>query len=841
AAPFVAPRGTVEEVLAGIWEGLLGREQVGAADDFFALGGHSLLATQLVSRLRAAFGVELPLHEVFAHPVLGRLAARLEAALARREDGAPRLPPITPAPRDRDLPLSFAQERLWFLDRLDPSNAVYNLAAMLRLRGNLRPAALAAAFVATVRRHEALRTSFGIVAGEPVQVIAPPERARLEIAAIDLAALPGPRQGAEAERLARRQARRPFDLARGPLLRVGLLRLGAGDHLLLFVVHHIACDGWSIAVLTREVAAHYGAALPGPGARPAGLPELAVQYADFACWQRAWLTGDVLARHLACWRRRLAGIETALELPADRPRLPAPDLRGARRELRLGAELTAGLRRTGRREGATLFMLLLAAFQAVLARHAQQRRLVVGTPIANRDRAETEGLIGFFVNLLALAGDLSGEPSWRELIARDREVCLEAYAHQELPFEKLVEELAPRRDLSRSPLFQVMLVLQNTPREEPALAGLAVSRLEIPAETARFELTATVTETGSELAVALSYRTSLFDAATVTRWLGHLERALAVLAADREEPVRDGLVWETPLLAAAEMAQLLVEWNDQPGEPSGECRTATEVVRRPRQAIGGAAADTGLAWAAPPDADLGELFAAQAACTPDAPAVRCEERCLTYRQLAERSERLALRLRRLGVGPEVAVGLLVEPSVEAIVGLLGVLAAGGAYVPLDPGAPAERLAAMLEDAHVAVVLTRGAAAGNLALEGPGPGRLRRVDLENEPPQAPEVSQAPEEQRPSAGRTRARAPRAHCSDGSGRRGRRAHPDNLAYVLYTSGSTGRPKGVAVTHRSVVNYSLGVGERIAGRGGRGGGGGGANRGGGPGASFAMVQPLT
>ncbi|HEV3076512.1 MAG TPA: amino acid adenylation domain-containing protein [Thermoanaerobaculia bacterium] len=811
AAPFVAPRGAVEEVLAGIWEGLLGREQVGAADDFFALGGHSLLATQLVSRLRAAFGVELPLHEVFAHPVLGRLAARLEAALARREDAAPRLPPpITPAPRDRDVPLSFAQERLWFLDRLDPGNAVYNLAAMLRLRGDLRPAALAAAFVATVRRHEALRTSFDIVAGEPVQVIAPPERARLEIATIDLAALPGPRQGAEAERLARRQARRPFDLARGPLLRVGLLRLGAGDHLLLFVVHHIACDGWSIAVLTREVAAHYGAALAGPGARPAGLPELAVQYADFACWQRAWLTSDVLARHLACWRRRLAGIETALELPADRPRLPAPDLRGARRELRLGAQLTAGLRRAGRREGATLFMLLLAAFQAVLARHAQQRRLIVGTPIANRDRAETEGLIGFFVNLLALAGDLGGEPSWRELIARDREVCLEAYAHQELPFEKLVEELAPRRDLSRSPLFQVMLVLQNTPREEPALAGLAVSRLEIPAETARFELTATVTETGSELAVALSYRTSLFDAATVTRWLGHLERALAVVAAGREEPVRDGLVWETPLLAAAELAQLLVEWND-----------------------------TGPASAAPPEADLGALFAAQAARTPDAPAVRCEERCLTYRQLAERSERLALRLRRLGVGPEVAVGLLAEPSVEAIVGLLGVLAAGGAYVPLDPGAPAERLAAMLEDAHVAVVLTRGAAAGNLALEGPGPGRLRRVDLENELPQAPqasETSETSEEQRPPVGRARARTPRARRSDGGGRSGRRAHPDNLAYVLYTSGSTGRPKGVAVTHRSVVNYALGVGARLAGS-----GGGGANRGGGPGASFAMVQPLT
>jgi amino acid adenylation domain-containing protein len=459
-------------------------------------------------------------------------------------------------------------------------------------------------------------------------------------------------------------------------------------------------------------------------------------------------------------------------------------------------------------------MLLLAAFQAVLARHAQQRRLVVGTPIANRNRAETEGMIGFFVNLLALAGDLGGEPSWQELIARAREVCLEAYAHQELPFEKLVEELAPRRELSHSPLFQVMLVLQNTPREEPALAGLEVSRLEIAAETARFELTATVTETGSELAVAFSYRTSLFDAATVTRWLEHLERALAVLAADREEPVREGLVWETPLLGAAELAQLVVEWNDQPGVP--------------RLATIGAAADTGRASAAAPEADLGELFAAQAARTPDAPAVRCEERCLTYRQLAERSERLARRLLRLGVGPEVAVGLLVEPSVEAIVGLLGVLAAGGAYVPLDPGAPVERLAAMLEDARVAVVLTRGAAAGKAALEPPAR-LLLRIDLESEPPQAPNRQRLP------AGRASAPAPRARRSGGGGQRARRAHPDNLAYVLYTSGSTGRPKGVAITHRSVINYTLGIAERLA-SGGRGGSGDG-----GPGASFALVQPLT
>src|SRR5579863_5223207 len=548
---------------------------------------------------------------------------------------------------------------------------------MLRLRGNLRPAALAAALLATVRRHEALRTTFGVVAGKPVQVIATPERAPLAMAAIDLAALPEPRHAAEIARLARQQASRPFDLARGPLLRAVLLRLGAADHLLVFAVHHVACDGWSIAILSREVAASYGAARAGGSTRSAGLPELAVQYADFACWQRAWLTGDALAGQLACWRRRLAGFETALELPADRPRLPAPDLRGARRELRLSAERTASLRQAARREGATLFMLLLAAFQAVLARHAQQLRLVVGTPIANRDRAETEGLIGFFVNLLALAGDLGGEPAWRELIARDREVCLEAYAHQELPFEKL---------------FQVMLVLQNTPKEELSLAGLEVARLEIPNQTARFELTLTVTETGSELAVALGYRAALFDGATAARWLGHCERALGALAGDR-----DGLVWEAPLLAEAELAQLLVEWNDtERGSPAG------------------------------PDAELGERFARQAARTPDAPAVRCAERCLTYQELAERSERLAALLRRLGVGPEVAVGLLAEPSAEAIVGLLGVLAAGGAYVPLDPGAPAERLAVMLEDAGISILLTGGAAAARLELKPETPGRRLRL-------------------------------------------------------------------------------------------------------------------
>ncbi len=773
-APFVAPQGAIEEVLAGIWAGLLGRERIGAGDDFFALGGHSLLATRLVSRLRAAFGVELALLEIFAHPVLGRLAARVEAA--RREDGALRLPPITPAARDGELPLSFAQERLWFLDQLDPGNAAYNLAAMLRLRGDLRPAALAAALLATVRRHEALRTTFGVVAGKPVQVIAPAELATLAMPAIDLAMLPGPRQGAESDRLARQQAGRPFDLARGPLLRAVLLRLGAADHLLLFAVHHIACDGWSIAILTREVAASYGAALGGPTARRGSLSELAVQYADFACWQRAWLTGEALARQLACWRRRLAGFETALELPADRQRLPVPEPRGARRELRLSAERTASLRQAARREGATLFMLLLGAFQAVLARQAQQLRLVVGTPIANRDRAETEGLIGFFVNLLALAGDLGGEPAWRDLIARDREVCLEAYAHQDLPFEKLVEELAPRRDLAHSPLFQVMLVLQNTPKEELSLPGLEVSRLEIANQTARFELTLTVTENGSELAAVLGFRTALFDGATATRWLGHFERALGAMAADR-----DGLVWAAPLLAEAELAQLVVEWND-----------------------------TGRVSPADPEADLGERFALQAARTPGAPAVRCEERCLTYRELAERSARLAARLRRLGVGPEVAVGLLAEPSAEAIVGLLGVLAAGGAYVPLDPGAPAERLAAMLEDAGISILLTGGAAAARLAPVPDTAGRrLRLVALEGGPaPGAVGVEPCD----PSRQRQQPR--------------RRAGADNLAYVLYTSGSTGRPKGVAITHRAVVNYAMGVAERL---------------GGGPGASFALVQPLT
>ncbi|MES1241992.1 MAG: amino acid adenylation domain-containing protein [Acidobacteriota bacterium] len=747
AERYVAPGTSVEELLAGIWSEILSVARVGAGDDFFALGGHSLLATRVVSAVRRTFGVELPLRALFEAPILADLARRVEAALRDGTEAA--TPALRPVPRDGTLPLSFSQERLWFVDQLQPGTAVYNLPVFFRVDGRLSARLLEAVLSEVVRRHEVLRTRFEAVDGAPRQRIEPARPFPVPVA--DLSGLVAEARSSELARLAGEEARRPFDLQEGRLLRVVLVDLGE-EQAVLFNLHHIAGDGWSMGVLTREVVALYGAFRAG---KPSPLAEPAVQYADFAAWQRQWLSGPALERQVAYWRERLAGVPAVLDLPVDRPRPPAQDFRGGRLTLRLPREFSEALRDQGRREGVTLFMLLLAAFEALLSRHTRQDMLAVGTPIANRHREETEGLIGFFVNTLALTGDLRGDPTWRELLARSREASLGAYAHQDLPFEKLVEELEPQRDLSTSPLFQVMLVLQNTPREALELPGLRLEPLESDTGTAKFDLTLTVHDDGESLAASLNYRTGLFETATARRLLERFEWLLAGAAASPEARVR-----ALPLLSREERAQLLVSWN----------ATATETTRR--------------------DACLHELISAQAARTPEAVAVRCEDRALSYRELEREAGRLALYLRGLGVGPEVPVGLLMEQSLEGIVGLLGILQAGGAYVPLDPEAPAERLAAIVEDAGLSLVVTRGAAR-EVPLAG---SRTIRLD------ELPEGDGTPESL--------------------------SSPSNLAYVLYTSGSTGRPKGVMVEHRSVVNYSLAIVEKL---------------GLGPGASFAQVQPLT
>ncbi|HYR07263.1 MAG TPA: condensation domain-containing protein, partial [Longimicrobium sp.] len=606
---YVAPRTPVEEVLAGIWEELLRLERVGMEESFFELGGHSLLATRVISRVRQVFAVELPLRALFEGPTVAELAVRVEEM---RRAGLPLLPPVVPVERTGALPLSFAQERLWFLDRLEPGSTVYNVPVAWRLGGALDEAALERALGEIVRRHEALRTTFGEVDGSPVQVVAPFDGFALPVA--DLSGLSEADREAAVRRLAGEEARRAFDLSAGPLFRASLLRLGAEEHVLLLSMHHVVSDGWSMEVLLRELSALYDAYREG---RESPLPELPVQYADYAVWQREQLAGEVLDRQLSYWRERLAGAPELLELPTDRPRPPVQTYRGASVPVELSLELLERLQVLGRSEGATLYMTLLGAFQVLLGRYAGSEDVMVGSPIAGRTRGEVEGLIGFFVNTLVLRTDLSGDPSFREVLRRVREVTLGGYAHQEVPFEKLVAELQPERSLSHSPLFQVAFALQNAEGRGDAPAGLKVSGVGAELEVAKFDLSLTLAATPRGLRGGLNYSTDLFERSTVDRILGHLARVLEQVAADA-----DVRLSQLELLGEAERALVLEEWN----------RTAAEV---------------------PADLCIHQLFETQADRTPDAVAVVCEGEALRYAELNARANQLAHALWRRGVGPEV--------------------------------------------------------------------------------------------------------------------------------------------------------------------------------------------
>ncbi|HEU4595768.1 MAG TPA: amino acid adenylation domain-containing protein [Pyrinomonadaceae bacterium] len=579
-------------------------------------------------------------------------AATRQRVIFRREDSS------TPAP------LSFAQQRMWFLDQMEPGSAAYNLPAALRLTGRLDVAALERAFGELVRRHEILRTTFAEAEGRPVQVVGPFEPQPLPVK--DLSGLSEDERESEVGRLADDERHRPFDLAQGPLLRVMLLRLSEGEQVLLITMHHIVSDGWSVGVLVRELNALYVAYAKG---EESPLDELPVQYADYAAWQRDYLTGEILERQLSYWKEQLAGVPALLALPTDRPRPPVQSYRGAEVSFTLPAELAAEMRRLGQAHGCTLFMTLLAGWQALLSRYSGQDDVVVGTPIAGRIRRETEDLIGLFVNTLALRTSLSGDPTFAELLGRVREVTLGAYTHQEVPFERLVEELQPERSLSHPPLFQAMFSLQNAPRERMALGGVAASafggggtRVE------KFDLTLELAEGAGGVGGALSYSTALFDHATAERLLAHYVTLLAAAAARPDEPVSD-----VPLLSEEERRRLGV-WND----------TREEFDER---------------------LCVQNLFERQARLTPDAVAVVFGDEQLTYRQLDERAARLARGLRGIGVGRESRVGVMVSRSAALPVALLAVLKAGGAYVPLDPTYPADRLAYMAEDARLSALIT----------------------------------------------------------------------------------------------------------------------------------------
>ncbi|HEV7517638.1 MAG TPA: condensation domain-containing protein, partial [Thermoanaerobaculia bacterium] len=602
-------------------------------------------------------------------PALDEKKRRLLALLLAEAGVDPLRTPILPLPRDgrgvRRSPLSFAQERLWLIDQIEPGSPAYNVPSALRLVGRLDPGLLARTLGEIVRRHETLRTTYVAGEGGPVQVVASLEP--LALPRVDLAPLPAAAREAEVRRLAAAEAARPFDLGRGPLLRLRLLRLGEEEHILLATLHHIATDGWSHGVFVRELSALYAAFSRG---LPSPLPELPVQYADFAAWQRQVFRGDVLARALGYWRRQLAGSPPLLALPTDRPRPPVQGLAGGSALVRLPAGLSAALKELCRREGATLFMGITAAFQVLLARLTGQSDVAVGTPVANRHRSEIAGLIGYFGNTLVLRADLGGDPTFRVLLGRVKGVAVGAFAHQELPFSKLVEEQKPERSLAHTPLFQVMCAVE-VPGPPLALPGLAVLPFAAAGDVAMFDLHLTVVDPGGaepELHAGLAYRTDLFDRTTAARILGQLA---TLLAGAVEDPGRR--LFELPLLSAPERQALLAEWND----------TAAPSVDEP----------------------LERRLAALAALVPDNPAVAWEGGALSYGELAARAARLARHLRRNGAeGPEARVGICLERSPELLIAVLAVLQAGAAYVALDPRYPAERLRFMLDDSGAACLL-----------------------------------------------------------------------------------------------------------------------------------------
>ncbi len=659
---YVAPRTPFEEAVAAIWAKVLRLERVSVHDDFFAIGGHSLLATQVISRIRQSLGYDLPLRTIFEASTVAELAKRVEAleAPAGRYGLA-----IQRAPRTGAMPLSFAQQRLWFLNELERDNPLYNVPIAIGMTGRLDFEALQGALNEIVGRHEVLRTTFSADDNRPVQVIAP--ELTLDIGVLDLTRMAEEEQRAAVSRLAIEGAKAIFDLKTGPLFRANLLRLSERDHVLLMNMHHIVSDGWSMWQFIRELAAIYGAYEKG---KPSPLPALTIQYADYAVWQRNWMHGEVLEQHLNYWKEQLAGAATTFELPADRVRPPIQTYRGTTKRVKFSPELLKKLKNLSGNEGATLFMTLLAAYQTLLYRYTGQEDMVVGTPIANRNRAEIEELIGFFVNALVMRTDLSGAPTFRTLLQRVRSVSLEAYAHQDLPFERLVEALAPERDLTRTPLFQVWFALQNAPRAEFKLPGLELRSIDVHNGTSKFDLGLFVVEKPDGLHCMVEYSTDLFDSQTIDRFIGHFEVLLESISANPDQAIGD-----LPILTPAERQQVVVDWN----------RTEVEYPRT---------------------RSLHQFIEEQAEKTPDAPALVFESKQLTYRELNARANQLAHYLRKQGVGPEVLVGICAERSLEMVIGLLGIVKAGGAYVPLDPDHPRDRLAAVIEDAAPPVLLTQ---------------------------------------------------------------------------------------------------------------------------------------
>jgi amino acid adenylation domain-containing protein len=744
---YVPPRTSIEKTLTDIWADVLAVCPVGIDDDFFELGGHSLKATQIVSRIRDAFEIELPLHRIFAAPTIAELAE-----VVARGDAGTRTGPlsgIVPVRRDGSWPLSFSQERAWFIQQLDRDNLAYNSQSTLRFTGPLDTTALERSLNEIVRRHEIFRTTFPAARGRPIQVIHSSWPVRLTL--VDFEALPESEREAEAQRWIYDKCREPFDLAQLPLVRWTLLRITESEHIFVYIEHHLVHDGWSSTVFLRELIELYKAFSCG---KPSPLPDLSIQFADFALWQRRWMQGVVAESQLAYWKNKLAGCPM-VALPTDRPRPAVQSFHGAAPRLEIPLRLYESLRALSRHAGVTLFVTMLSAFLTLLHRYTGHHDICVGSGIANRRWRETEGLIGMMLNNIVLRVDFCGNPRFRELLQRVRDVTVEAYAHQDLPFDQVVQALQPERDLSRNPLFQVMFSFHDSPMPDLSIPGLNLELTEaLSSGSAKFDLNIiviprleqhpgeSVGPCDGSMTLIWEYATDLFDPATIDRMIGHYQRLLEGMVADPDRRISD-----VEILSNSERHPLLAEWNDSPREfPKDRC--------------------------------IHELFEAQVEQTPNAVALVFEDQGLTYRELNRRANQLAHYLRKLSVGPEVLVGLCVERSLEMIVAILGILKAGGAYVPLDSSYPQERLAYMLGDSSAPVLITQSSLINGLPVHN---AEVLCLDRDWE-----KISKEKQDN-PLPLTT---------------------PEHLAYVIYTSGSTGIPKGALIAHHNVVRLFYATG---------------------------------
>lgn len=738
---FVPPQTPTQEIIANIWSEVLGIEKVGIHDNFLELGGHSLLASLVISRLREALSIELSIASLFAAPTIATFSEQIGSSAQNL------LPNLEPVARNIELPLSLTQQRFWFLDQMEGANPAYNIVRVLNLQGSLNFIALEGAIATIINRHETLRTSFGIADGKPIQIIA--GKLEFTLPVIDLQELAEDHKTLEAQKLITHEYLRPFELNESSLLRVTLIQLGEKSHQLLIIMHHIISDAWSVGNFLQELSVIYSALTAG---LPSPLTELSIQYADYAYWQRQWLENQPA---LDYWKQQLADIPAVIELPTDRSRTAMQTFRGDLQKFQFNSQLTHKLKNLSQKSGSSLFMTLLTAFVILLSRYSGQEDIVIGSPISNRNRVALEPLIGFFVNTLVLRTRLEGNPTFIELLQQVRQVSLDAYAHQDVPFDQLVETLQPQRHLSHSPLFQVMFVLQNSPVSKLELGDLQVTQIELARATAgaTFDLTLSMQEkdsaSGSELIGAFEYNANLFKSDTIARMVESFHSLVEAIVADPQEQIRT-----LPLLTASQKHQLLVEWN----------QTETDY----------------------PQKSIHQLFEEQVARTPDAVALVFEDQQLTYQQLNLQANKLAHYLQFLGVEPEILVGVYLERSLEMIVGFLGILKAGGAYVPLDPNYPSERLNYMVADSQMSIILTHSSLLPHLSLT-----------LERSACSSASLSQTKiicwDKDFEIASQS-SHNPINNCT-----------PENLAYIIYTSGSTGKPKGVCVLHQSVVRLGI------------------------------------